>query len=64
MTATEGEGAREIETVVREYQDYISGEVLATSVTIGEPDDPAACNAVQWLDLDGVAAAIAIRRKD
>jgi isoleucyl-tRNA synthetase len=60
---TEG-GTGEIESVVREYQDYISGEVLAESLTAGRPALPDACNAVQALDLDGVAAVIAIKRKD
>ncbi|HEU4565284.1 MAG TPA: isoleucine--tRNA ligase [Gemmatimonadaceae bacterium] len=56
-------GSAEIEGVARGYQDYISGEVLAVAVVVGER--PAeVTNAVQAMDLDGVPAEIAIRRKD
>jgi isoleucyl-tRNA synthetase len=56
-------GDPELGQVVQRYRDYISGEVLADEIVIGEA--PAGVsNAVQAVDLDGVPAIIAIRRKD
>jgi glycosyltransferase involved in cell wall biosynthesis len=56
-------GGEEAERVAREYGDYISSEVLATELVIGAAP-PSDSNAVRAVDLDGVPAVIAIRRKD
>ncbi|MDQ3698684.1 MAG: isoleucine--tRNA ligase [Gemmatimonadota bacterium] len=58
-----GGGEREIENVVRGYQDYISAEVLAAEIVTGGALAEH-WNAVQAVDLDGFSATITIRRQD
>jgi isoleucyl-tRNA synthetase len=54
-------GSAEVEQVVREHRDYISGEVLAVEVVVGG-DVPGTPNAYQAADLDGEAVTIALWR--
>jgi isoleucyl-tRNA synthetase len=54
-------GTPEIETVLTEFGDYISSEVLAVDLGAGEPDATTS-DAVQEADLDGLAVRIALSR--
>jgi isoleucyl-tRNA synthetase len=54
-------GTPEIETVLTEFGDYISSEVLAVALGAGEPGD-AASDAVQETDLEGLPIRIALSR--
>jgi isoleucyl-tRNA synthetase len=54
-------GTPEVETVLRQFGDYISSEVLAVELGAGEPDATTS-DAVQETDLDGLAVRIALSR--
>ena len=54
-------GTAEVETVLTEFGDYISSEVLAVELGAGEPDATTS-DAVQVTDLDGLAVRIALSR--
>jgi isoleucyl-tRNA synthetase len=54
-------GTPELGAVLRGFADYISAEVLAVSLTEGEPDDTTS-DAVQATDLDGLPVRIALSR--
>jgi isoleucyl-tRNA synthetase len=55
-------GSAEVEAAVREFGDWIAGEVLARELTVGGTarDD---AHAAQTLDLDGLAVDVALRRE-
>ena len=56
-------GDREVEQAARDFQDYISIEVLARKVVMGgEPVTPN--NATQTVDLDGITVTLALMRTD
>ena len=54
-------GDPELEATAREFTDYISGEVLARELTVGEPL-PTTANVTQSLELDGLPVRVALNR--
>jgi isoleucyl-tRNA synthetase len=56
-------GNEEIETAARVYQDWISSEVLARSVLVGQPPSSDQ-HAMQTVDLDGCTVSIAFTRDE
>jgi isoleucyl-tRNA synthetase len=54
-------GDPELEATAREFTDYISGEVLARELTVGE-DFPTTVNVAQSLELDGLPVRVALHR--
>jgi isoleucyl-tRNA synthetase len=54
-------GDPELETTVREFTDYISGEVLARELIVGE-SLPTTVNVAQSLELDGLQVRVALKR--
>ncbi|MEO7965042.1 MAG: isoleucine--tRNA ligase [Gemmatimonadaceae bacterium] len=52
-------GAEEIESAVAEYKDWIAGEVLGRSITIGR-DSSAAERATQEVEIDGLELHVAL----
>ena len=55
-------GNAEVEEAVREFGEWIAGEVLARELTVGEAA-PKDAHAAQALDLDGLAVGVALRRE-
>jgi isoleucyl-tRNA synthetase len=54
-------GDSELEATAREFTDYISGEVLARELIVGEPL-PTTANVTQSLELDGLPVRVALNR--
>jgi isoleucyl-tRNA synthetase len=54
-------GDPELEATAREFTDYISGEVLARELTVGETF-PTTVNVTQPLELDGLHVRVALKR--
>ncbi len=54
-------GDPELEAAAREFTDYISGEVLARELTVGQ-DFPTTVNVAQSLELDGLQVRVALKR--
>ena len=54
-------GDPELEATAREFTDYISGEVLARELIVGEPL-PTTVNVTQSLELDGLPVRVALNR--
>ncbi|HJU67624.1 MAG TPA: isoleucine--tRNA ligase [Gemmatimonadaceae bacterium] len=54
-------GDPELEATAREFTDYISGEVLARELIVGE-SLPTTVNVTQTLELDGLAVRVALKR--
>ena len=54
-------GDPELETTAREFTDYISGEVLARELIVGE-SLPTTVNVAQSLELDGLQVRVALKR--
>ena len=54
-------GDPELEATAREFTDYISGEVLARELSVGE-SLPTPVNVAQSLELDGLQARVALNR--
>jgi isoleucyl-tRNA synthetase len=54
-------GSPELEATAREFTDYISGEVLARELIVGE-DVPTTVNVTQPLDLDELHVRVALQR--
>jgi len=57
------EGAAEIEAAVREYKEWIAGEVLARGITIGR-DGAASERAAQAVEIDGLSVNVALTMED
>jgi len=55
-------GAEEVEGAVREFREWIAGEVLAREAVIGG-DPPRDADATQTVDLDGLAVTVALTRE-
>jgi len=55
-------GASEIEAAVREFRDWIAEEVLAREIAVGDAI-PGEAYATQAVDLDGLAATVALTRE-
>ena len=55
-------GSAEVEEAVREFGEWIAGEVLARELTVGR-EAPTDAHAAQTLDLDGLAVDVALRRE-
>jgi isoleucyl-tRNA synthetase len=54
-------GDPELEATAREFTDYISGEVLARELSVGQ-DFPTTTNVAQPLELDGLQVRVALKR--